>query len=317
LGREIFDVLTKQSRELLENEFRKVFATGEIQRIEQETITQSGETNHWLISKIPMRANESDEVSHVITVGENITGRVKSDRAVARAEKLAAVGRLAAGVVHEINNPLATIAACAESLEKRIEEGVFGNSADAEDLREYLGLIRDEAFRCKNITNGLLDFSRLRAGNQVPINLAELIKITARLVTHQNRGDNVQIEVEAATRFPFVLGDEGQLQQAVVALATNAIDAMPDGGTLTLRATRSGGQAIVEITDTGVGIQPENLAKIFDPFFTTKDVGRGTGLGLAVCYGIVSEHGGRLDVRSTVGVGTTFTISLPIASDSV
>jgi two-component system NtrC family sensor kinase len=317
LGREIFDVLTKQSRELLEDEFRKVFATGEIQRIEQETVTQSGETNHWLISKIPMRANESDEVSHVITVGENISARVKSDRAVARAEKLAAVGRLAAGVVHEINNPLATIAACAESLEKRIKEGVFGNSADAEDLREYLGLIRDEAFRCKNITNGLLDFSRLRAGNQVPINLAELIKTTARLVTHQNRGDNVEIEVEAATRFPYVLGDEGQLQQAVVALATNAIDAMPDGGTLTLRATRSGGQAIVEITDTGIGIQPENLTKIFDPFFTTKDIGRGTGLGLAVCYGIVSEHGGRLDVRSTVGVGTTFTISLPIASDSV
>ena len=317
LGREIFDVLTKQSRELLEDEFRKVFSTGEIQRIEQETVTQSGETNHWLISKIPMRANDSDDVSHVITVGENITGRVKSDRAVARAEKLAAVGRLAAGVVHEINNPLATIAACAESLEKRMEEGVFGNSADAEDLREYLGLIRDEAFRCKNITNGLLDFSRLRAGNQVPINLAELIKTTARLVTHQNRGDNIQIEVEAATHFPYVLGDEGQLQQAVVALATNAIDAMPDGGTLSLRAKRSGGQAIVEITDTGVGIQPENLTKIFDPFFTTKDVGRGTGLGLAVCYGIVSEHGGRLDVRSNVGVGTTFTISLPIASDSV
>jgi two-component system NtrC family sensor kinase len=157
----------------------------------------------------------------------------------------------------------------------------------------------------------------LRAGNQVPINLAELIKSTARLVTHQNRGDNIQIEVEAATRFPYVLGDEGQLQQAVVALATNAIDAMPDGGTLSLRAKRSGGQAIVEITDTGVGIQPENLTKIFDPFFTTKDVGRGTGLGLAVCYGIVSEHGGRLDVRSNVGVGTTFTISLPIASDSV
>jgi two-component system, NtrC family, sensor kinase len=316
LGRNIFEVLTKQSRELLENEFKEVFASGEIQRIEQETVTQSGDTNHWLISKIPMRADDRDEVSHVITVGENITARVRSERAVARAEKLAAVGRLAAGVVHEINNPLATIAACAEALEKRIEEGAFGDSADAEDLREYLGLIRDEAFRCKNITNGLLDFSRLRAGNHVPINLADLIKSVARLVTHQNRGDNVQIELEAATNFPFVLGDEGQLQQAVVALATNAIDAMPEGGTLTLSATKSGGQAIVEIKDTGIGIPPENLTKIFDPFFTTKDVGRGTGLGLAVCYGIVSEHGGRLDVRSNVGVGTTFTISLPIASDS-
>jgi len=316
LGRNIFDVLTKQSKELLEDEFSKVFVTGEIQRIQQETVAQSGDTNHWLISKIPMRAAESNEVSHVITVGENITGRVKSDRAVARAEKLAAVGRLAAGVVHEINNPLATIAACAESLEKRIEEGAFGDSPDAADLREYLGLIRDEAFRCKNITNGLLNFSRLRAGNRVPINLADLIKMTARLVTHQQRGENIQIQIETPKDFPLVLGDEGQLQQAIVALSTNAIDAMTNGGTLTLRASRFGPSAIVEIMDTGVGIPTENLAKIFDPFFTTKDVGRGTGLGLAVCYGIVSEHGGRLDVRSNVGVGTTFTISLPIASDS-
>jgi signal transduction histidine kinase len=115
---------------------------------------------------------------------------------------------------------------------------------------------------------------------------------------------------------PTVLGDEGQIQQAFVALATNAIDAMPDGGTLTLRTAVSGPNVIVQIKDTGVGISPENLTKIFDPFFTTKDVGRGTGLGLAVCYGIVSEHGGRLDVRSIVGVGTTFTISLPKASDS-
>ena len=315
LGRNIFDVLTKQSRELLEREFARVFATGEIHRIEQESVTESGETNHWLISKIPMRADENDEVSHVITVGENITVRVKAHRAVARAEKLAAVGRLAAGVVHEINNPLATIAACAESLEKRIKEGAFSDSPDAEDLREYLGLIRDEAFRCKTITNGLLDFSRLRAGQRVPVDVTEVIKATARLVTHQQRGDNIQIVIEAAAGLPSVSGDVGQLQQAVVALAANAIDAMPEGGTLTLRAIRSDSRVLVQVKDTGIGIAPENMTKIFDPFFTTKDVGRGTGLGLAVCYGILSDHGGRLDVRSTVGVGTTFTITLPVADE--
>ena len=315
LGKNIFDVLTKQSRELLEHEFRRVFATGEIHRVEQETITESGETNQWLISKIPMRADENDEVSHVITVGENITTRVKAHRAVARAEKLAAVGRLAAGVVHEINNPLATIAACAESLEKRIQEGAFSDSPDAEDLREYLGLIRDEAFRCKTITNGLLDFSRLRAGQRVPVDMTEVIKATARLVTHQQRGDNIQIVVEASAGLPNVSGDVGQLQQAVVALATNAIDAMPEGGTLTLRAIRSDSRVLVQVTDTGIGIPPENMTKIFDPFFTTKDVGRGTGLGLAVCYGILSDHGGRLDVRSSVETGTTFTITLPVAID--
>lgn len=315
LGKNVFSVLTKQSRDLLEREFRSVFATGRIHRVEQETVTSDGDTNHWLISKIPMRAGESDMVTHVITVGENITTRVKAHRAVARAEKLAAVGRLAAGVVHEINNPLATIAACAESLEKRIEEGVFGDSPDAQDLREYLGLIRDEAFRCKSITNGLLDFSRLRAGQRMPVDVTEVIKATARLVTHQQRGDNVKIVIETPTNLPLVLGDVGQLQQAVVALATNAIDAMPDGGTLTLRAGEKNARVIIEVNDTGIGIPAENMTKIFDPFFTTKDVGRGTGLGLAVCYGILSDHGGRLDVRSTVGAGTTFTITLPVAID--
>ena len=315
LGKNVFSVLTKQSPELLRREFAAVFATGDIHRVEQETVTEQGDANHWLISKIPMRADENDGVTHVITVGENITARVKAHQAVARAEKLAAVGRLAAGVVHEINNPLATIAACAESLEKRIEEGAFGNSPDAEDLREYLGLIRDEAFRCKSITNGLLDFSRLRAGQRVPVDITELIKATARLVTHQQRGDNINIVVEAPACLPMVSGDVGQLQQAVVALATNAIDAMPDGGTLTLRASQRVKRVLVEVRDTGVGIAPENMTKIFDPFFTTKDVGRGTGLGLAVCYGILSDHGGRLDVRSTLGVGTTFTITLPVATD--
>jgi len=149
----------------------------------------------------------------------------------------------------------------------------------------------------------------------VPVDITDVIKATARLVTHQQRGDNVGIEIEAAENLPMVLGDVGQLQQAVVALATNGIDAMPNGGTLTLRATQDGSRVLIQVKDTGFGIPPENMTKIFDPFFTTKDVGRGTGLGLAVCYGILCDHGGRLDVRSTVGAGTTFTITLPVATD--
>ncbi len=310
LGKNIFDVLKKQKRSILESEFGRAFETGNIEHIKQETTTLNGETRHWLVSKIPMRAEGGDQVSHVITVGEDVTARVEANRAVARAEKLAAIGRLAAGVVHEINNPLATISACAEALESRVRGGAFDSSAEVEDLREYLALIRSEAFRCKAITNGLLDFSRARAGQYVPVNLSGVIHSAARLLAHQRRGEKIEIRIEAGEAI-HVSGDEGQLQQAVIALATNAIDAMPGGGRLTLSVRNEDGRALIEVSDTGIGIPDENLTKIFDPFFTTKEIGRGTGLGLAVCYGIVTEHGGRLDVQSAVGVGTTFTISLP------
>jgi len=311
MGKNIFSVLTRQKRDLLETEFAAVFATGQIQRIEHETAAPNGGIKHWLISKIPMWIDRTGEVSHVITIGEDISGRVEANRAVARAEKLAAIGRLAAGVVHEINNPLATISACAEALESRVKEGAFNNSAALDDLREYLGLIRSEAFRCKTITNGLLDFSHTRAAEHTPLDLGDVISSAARLVTHQQRGERIEFKIETAEDLPRVSGDAGQLQQAIIALATNAVDAMPDGGVLKIASGRNGGRVFVEVSDTGAGIPPENVPKIFEPFFTTKEVGEGTGLGLAVCYGILTEHGGSLDVQSTVGVGTTFTMLLP------
>lgn len=311
LGKNIFNVLTRQKRELLEGEFAGVFMSGEIRRIEHSTATANGELKHWLISKIPMWIDQSGDVSHVITIGEEITERVEANRAVARAEKLAAVGRLAAGVVHEINNPLATISACAEALESRVSEGGFGESAALEDLREYLGLIRSEAFRCKTITNGLLDFSRTRTTEHTLVDLADVIASAARLVSHQQRGENVALQIETAENLPPIAGDAVQLQQAVIALATNAIDAMPEGGVLRITSRMNGKRVLVEVTDSGVGIPQENVPRIFEPFFTTKEVGKGTGLGLAVCYGILTEHGGSLDVQTTPGVGSTFTISLP------
>jgi len=312
LGKNIFGVLTRQKRELLEAEFARVFETGEIQRLEHATVTPTGEMKHWLISKIPMWIDRSGEVSHVIAIGEETTERVEAHRAVARAEKLAAIGRLAAGVVHEINNPLATISACAEALESRVNEGEFKESQGVDDLREYLGLIRSEAFRCKMITNGLLDFSRTRASEHVLVNLGDVIASAARLLSHQQRSDNVKFEIETPADLPLVSGDASQLQQAVIALATNAIDAMPDGGVLRIEGHRSDSTVLIAVIDNGVGIPQENITRIFEPFFTTKEIGKGTGLGLAVCYGILTEHGGSLDVQSTPGTGTTFTISLPV-----
>ena len=295
---------------MLEQEFERVFESGEIERIEQETPSPKGDIRHWVISKIPMWADNTGNVSHVITVGEEVTDRVEAHRAIARAEKLAAVGRLAAGVVHEINNPLATISACAESLEARVNEGEFDGSSSLQDLKEYLGLIRSEAFRCKSITMGLLDFSRTRTSDHVTINLADVIRSAVRLLSHQKRSAAIEFRVELADDLLPVSGDPGQLQQAVIALATNAMDAMGETGVLSILGRNDGDKVMVEVSDTGVGIAPENLPKIFEPFFTTKEIGQGTGLGLAVCYGILTEHGGTLDVQSTVGTGTTFTISL-------
>lgn len=311
LGKNIFSVLTRQKRELLEGEFARVFERGKIERIEHETAIANGQMKHWLISKIPMWIDRSGTVSHVIAVGEDITHHIESNRAVARAEKLAAIGRLAAGVVHEINNPLATISACAEALESRVNEDAFKDSEALNDLREYLGLIRSETFRCKMITNGLLDFSRARATPYAPISLGDVISSAVRLLTHQQRGERIEFQIENPENLPLVSGEAGQLQQTIIALATNAIDAMPHGGVLKIATRGNGSSVLVEVSDTGVGIPPENVPKIFEPFFTTKEVGEGTGLGLAVCYGILTEHGGSLDVQSTVGVGTTFTISLP------
>ena len=173
-------------------------------------------------------------------------------------------------------------------------------------------MIRNETFRCKTITNGLLDFSRLRTGTRAPINVAETIRYSARLIEHQSRTKKIEIIIEEPETLLFINADEGQMQQAILALAANAVDAMPDGGTLTFRSFREKHRVLIEIQDSGFGIPADDIPKIFEPFFTTKETGKGTGLGLAVCYGIITEHGGRLAVRSNVNVGTTFTIYLPI-----
>jgi two-component system, NtrC family, sensor kinase len=316
LGRDIFDVLERYPKGRIKDEFERAFRTGKIERIEQQTQAEDGSARHWLVSKIPMKDAETGEVTHVISVGEDVTMRVDAVNAVNRAEKLAAVGRLAAGVVHEINNPLATIAACAEALEQRVEEGSFAGVESLDDLSEYLGLIKSEAFRCKAITTGLLDFSRIRATDRQSIDVGDVVRSAANLISHQRSGAPVLISESIDADLPRVLADAGQIQQAIIALATNAIDAMPDGGTLTFRAFHGHGRVTIEVEDNGSGIDPDNVSKIFEPFFTTKEVGKGTGLGLAVCYGIVSEHNGRLNVRTTAGKGTTFAISLPCGGSS-
>jgi two-component system NtrC family sensor kinase len=149
----------------------------------------------------------------------------------------------------------------------------------------------------------------------VLLDLSDVINASAKLLVHQQRSGKIDLRIETSDNLPPVMGDPGQLQQAIITLATNAVDAMQGGGVLTISSRCDGKNLLVEVSDTGVGIPPENIAKIFEPFFTTKEVGQGTGLGLAVCYGILTEHGGSLDVQSAPEAGTTFTITLPAANE--
>ncbi|HSO73738.1 MAG TPA: ATP-binding protein [Blastocatellia bacterium] len=312
LGRNVFNVLARQPRRVLEDEFTGVFRNGDMVRVEQESWFD-GQRKIWKISKIPMRVDNA-EVTHVITVGEDITEQKKMNEAVIHAEKLASIGRLAAGVVHEINNPLATIAACSEALTARVED--IDDASLNEDFGEYLQIIRDEAFRCKTITNSLLEFSHQRQAEKITTDVNQIIEQTLQLIKHHPKLGKLDLSKELDYSLTPVYVNGGQMKQIFIALISNAFDAMEGEGRLTIRTgwhdTETERAVCVQFSDTGSGIPAENLPKIFDPFFTTKPLGRGTGLGLSVCYGIVSEHGGRIEVDSIEGEGTTFRVLLPI-----
>lgn len=319
IGRNVLDVFSKMPRYRLEREFRQVFLSGELLRFEQESMVE-GQTRHWLISKIPMRLDDnSTEITHVITVGEEITEQKKMNAAITHTEKLAGIGRLASGIVHELNNPLATIAACTEALQARLNETGALPTTTRDDFYEYLRLVNEEAFRCKGITNSLLEFSRHREAEKSPHDVNALIEQTLRLVKHHPKLRLLPCQVEPCATLPHVQVNEGQIKQVFLALITNACDAVePATGRLSLRTSRRQheGQEYVciEFADNGAGIAPELQAKIFEPFFTTKPYGQGTGLGLAVCYGIVTDHGGKIEVASSVGQGTTMRVLLPGSS---
>ena len=307
IGRTIFEILHRQPAVVLRREFDEVFATGRLQIFQMES-TASGELRTYRLSKIPMRLDDGP-VTHVITVGEDVTDWRSAQDRFAQAEKLAAIGTLAAGVMHEINNPLATIAACAEGLE-------FSHETAAPDVLDGLRLIQSEVQRCKGIVDSLLDFSRPKAGDKDLVNVNEAIERTLFVLKHHTRFKKLTVQTELdRTLGAVVRANIEQLMQVFMALLINAMDAMRERGTITMR-TRWGGDAksiVAEISDQGEGIRRADLPKIFEPFFTTKPPGRGTGLCLSICYAIVAEHGGRIEVDTTPGEGSIFRIILPRA----
>lgn len=243
-----------------------------------------------------------------VLVGLDLRRRRALEDQVLRAQKLAAVGLLAAGIAHEINNPLSGVVGYSRLLlEKPLDPAV----------REKVEKIAASGERCRKIVEGVLLFSRQREGGgreRRPVELGALIDRVISIGEYQWRMHNVRILREGASA-ARAAGDAQQLEQVLLNLLSNAVDAMPRGGRVRIVLGREEGRVRLEISDEGTGIAPEILGRIFDPFFSTKEIGKGTGLGLAISYGIIKDHGGDILVRSQPGQGTTFTILLPEAPE--
>jgi two-component system NtrC family sensor kinase len=229
--------------------------------------------------------------------------------------KLASIGELAAGVAHEINNPVAIMVEEAGWIGDLLEEKEFQDGKNLEEFKRALAQIQTQGRRCKDITFKLLSFARKTAATEQDIQINYLIEELVALSAQRAKFSMVEVKTELGEGLPMVRVSISELQQVFLNLINNAIDAIGNkGGKLILSTRVQNGFAVVDVTDTGSGIPAANLNRIFDPFFTTKAVGKGAGLGLSICYGIINKLGGRIEVVSTVDVGTTFSVYIPAAA---
>jgi len=274
--------------------------------------TRAGEARTANIAVAPLLSRDFVAVGRIVLV-DDITERVTLEAQLSQADKLSSIGLLAAGVAHEINTPLAVISSYAQMLTKQMRD-------DAR-LTPLLERITQQTFRASEIANGLLNFSRTSTTEFRDTDLNQVIRDTLALVEHQMKTARITVAMDLCGQLPRIHGNPGKLQQVFLNLLLNAKDAMPQGGELRV-ATISNGHVEAVIADSGAGIAPEHLKRIYDPFFTTKSAPkpgerRGTGLGLSVSYGIIQEHAGKINVESTLGVGTTFHLEFPLLRNSV
>lgn len=225
-----------------------------------------------------------------------------------RTEKLAAMGTLSAGLAHEVNNPLASISSLIQMMQAKNDLN--------QDTAEKLKLISTQIERITNVTKDMMNFARVRPAAKTSVDVNSAIEASLRLATFDKSFQRLQLKKDLKENLPKVFADRDQLQQVFLNLFLNARDAMPSGGDLSIKTSESSKEITIEINDSGGGIDEKNLKLIFDPFFTTKPAGKGTGLGLAVCYGIITAHGGRIEAAKNEESGTTFFITLPIIENN-
>jgi len=271
-----------------------------------------------------IEVHSGDEMEELATAFNNMTSRLQEiyrnlehqvnerSRQLVRSERLASVGFLAAGVSHEINNPLASIAFCSEALESRLAEVLAKAPNEGDVVKKYLRMIQQEAFRCKAITQRLLEFSRSAERRREATDLGELIQSVLDVVQHLQNSKGKQIVLEQAA--PVVAWINAQeVKSVVLNLVVNALDSMDENGKLTITLRQRDRMAEMVFADTGCGMSGEILENIFEPFFTRSRTGKGTGLGLSISHRVVSQHGGEIEATSAgLNQGSTFTVRLPL-----
>ncbi len=246
------------------------------------------------------------------TAYQEVVRRLReNEEQLIQAEKLTSLGQMAASIAHEINNPLAGVLVYTQLLSKKVAGGTFKK----DEALDYLSKMESEVSRCSRIIRNLLDFARQTKPTFRLADINRVLEQVLSMISYQAQLQNVEVVKEFSPSLPNVMADPDQLQQVFTNLTLNAIQAMPNGGRLTLCSSVIDTEVRVDVQDTGCGIPQENLAKLFTPFFTTKEKGKGVGLGLAVVHGIIERHRGRIKVQSEVGKGTTFSVYLGVPSD--
>ncbi|MBI5327712.1 MAG: PAS domain S-box protein [Deltaproteobacteria bacterium] len=288
--------------------FKKTIKDGIKQTYGVEVVSKSGETRYAILSISPIRGNEG-KIVEVLGIAKDITEQKMLEQQVAHTEKMSAIGQLAAGIAHEINNPLGGILNCLYNLRK--------NKFSPQREEEYYRSMEDGIHRVKKIVSQLLDFSQQHEPEFTSVDINSLIEEVLFLLNYAFSTNKIKIERVFDDNLPLLMLDRHKMQQVFTNILLNAVQAIEGRGLITVITRHEDGLCCVDIMDTGKGIPPNILPRVFDPFVTTKDIGEGTGLGLSVSKGIVDMHDGAIDVKSEINKGSVFTIKLPIYNFSL
>ncbi|MBI4489622.1 MAG: HAMP domain-containing protein [Deltaproteobacteria bacterium] len=316
LGKKCFSALWGEKDVCQNCASTKAMRSGNVEQSEKTVPGSNGHPRCFQITTSPIK-NSQGEIIQIVELIQDITEKKQLEAQLLQAGKMVAMGELASGIAHEINNPLAVIGAHAERMSYLFSNSHLAPEKVKEKFPSYLEAIVRHTYRCKEIIEKLLGFARHKEVDLQPTDINMVLEDSVALVSHRASMENKRIIKNLNPALPLIQTDTNGLEQVFVNILTNAIDAIEGTGEIYVTSRVEGGFVKVEIADTGGGIPPENMDRIFQPFFTTKPPGKGTGLGLSICARILSRLGGKITVQSNSGEGTRFCVSLPIESSQL